>query len=71
MNKASEIELMYLRRIWSIPSVCCTQPDMFHVCPNCLATRRSDYSTPHASWCAIKREVKAMEQEASEYEISI
>ena len=68
MSWASEIELAYLRYLWS------HQSDRRYdtICPNCLARREgSVIDTPHASWCARAREVKALEQNESEYLIQI
>jgi hypothetical protein len=53
---ASDMELKYLAHLWD------HAPGNSHVCPNCLAYRRGkETDTPHASWCAIKREVDCLE----------
>ena len=66
MSKASEIELMHLRNLWE------QDPSRAHICPNCLAIREGKITDgEHASWCARKREVAAMERNAAEYEVAI
>lgn len=66
MSKASAIELMHLRSLWE------QDPGRAHVCPNCLAVRKGTIADgEHASWCARKRDVAAMERNAADYEVAI
>ena len=64
---ASDIEIAVVRDFWP------HEPDRQRValCPNCLVARLGAFAAPHASWCAIGRQVKQAESEASQYLVQI
>jgi hypothetical protein len=72
MKPASEIERALLMELWTIPVNSSNHPEMADTCPNCLARRAGSITdTPHASWCAIRRDVAREEQNVADYLVAI